>query len=66
MEGQAQGVAGGEEVGAGVQVCGYVVGGLGGEEGEEGEVGVCWGGQGGAAGQTVRALRRGGWMMAWG
>ena len=60
MEGQTQGVAGGEEVGPRVQVRGYVVGGLGGEEGEEGEVGVCGGGEGGAAAQTVRTLR-GGW-----
>lgn len=36
VEGQAEGVARGEEVGAGVQVGDYVVGGLGGEEGEEG------------------------------
>ncbi len=36
MEGEAEGVARGEEVGAGVQVGDYVVGGLGGEEGEEG------------------------------
>ena len=50
MEGQAQGVAGGEEVGPRVQVRRYVVGGLGGEEGEEGEVGVCGGGERRAAG----------------
>jgi len=36
VEGEAEGVARGEEVGAGVQVGDYVVGGLGGEEGEEG------------------------------
>lgn len=40
MEGEAQGVAGGEEVGARVQVGGYVVGGLGAEEGEEGADGI--------------------------
>ncbi len=59
MEGEAEGVAGCEEVGAGVQVGGYVVGGLGGEEGEEGEVGVCGGWEGGAAGWVVRSLRWG-------
>ncbi len=40
VEGQAEGVAGREQVGARVQVRGYVVRGLGGEEGEEG--GDCW------------------------
>ena len=35
MEGEAEGVAGREEVGARVDVGGYVVGGLGTEEGEE-------------------------------
>lgn len=61
MEGEAEGVAGGEEVGSGVQVDGYVVGGLGGEEGEEGGGGcVCWGGEGGAARwvMVVRSLGR--------
>lgn len=43
MEGEAERVAVGEEVGARVQVCGYVVGGLGGEEGEEGWGGGCGG-----------------------
>lgn len=50
VEGEAEGVAGGEEVGAGVEVGAYVVRGLGGEEGEEVEVGVCGWGEGGAAG----------------
>lgn len=49
MEGEAEGVAFCEEVGARVQVGGYVVGGLGGEEGEEGEVWVRGWGEGGAA-----------------
>lgn len=44
MEGEAERVAGGEEVGAGVDMRGYVVGGLGAEEGEEGTDG---GGEGG-------------------
>lgn len=50
MERQAQGVAGSEEVGPRVQMCGDVVRGLGGEEGEEGEVGVCGGWEGRATG----------------
>lgn len=55
MEGQAERVALGEEVGARVQVGGYVVRGLGGEEGEEGEVrgGGWWGGERGVAGKPV-------------
>lgn len=51
MEGEAEGVALGEEVGAGVEVGEDVVGGLGGEEGEEGEV---WGRRDG--GYSVRFL----------
>ena len=57
VEGEAEGVAGGEEVGARVQVGGYVVRGLGGEEGEEGEVGGCGGGEGEAAGWVVGGPR---------
>jgi len=53
VEGEAERVAVGEEVGAGVEVRGYVVGGLGGEGGEEGEVGVRGWGEGGAAGCAV-------------
>lgn len=48
MEGETEEVAFCEEVRAGVQVGGYVVGGLGDEGGEDGEVGVGWWGKGGA------------------
>lgn len=41
VEGKAESVACCEEVGARVEMGGYVVWGLGGEEGEEGEVGCC-------------------------
>lgn len=57
MEGEAEGGACGEEVGARVDVGGDVVGGLGGEEGEEGEVRVGRGGVGGVAGELGGAPR---------
>ena len=48
MEREAERVAGGEQVRAGVDMGGYVVGGLGAEEREEGAdgggEGGCWGG----------------------
>lgn len=61
VEGQAEEVAFGEEVGASVQVRDYVVRGLGGEEGEEGG-GVVVGGGGGGGG---RGGLLGWWWWFW-